>query len=151
MEHGLLEAAEDGRLFGSCDEAAKQISVACGHAAEAVVTMKLRAMDGEEHGITVTQSAPLRDMQSQICRLFRKRWQTTKAILTLNQTTYENVDETPFADCDGGETMAVVFVHADDPLVYGARKRVAPAQPPAHLELALATSPLSLPECFPCA
>ena len=52
MEHGLLEAEEDGH-FGSCDEAAKQISVVCGQAAEAVLTMKLCALDGKEHGNTI--------------------------------------------------------------------------------------------------
>lgn len=48
MGHGLLEA-EDGQ-FGSCDEVAKQISVACGQAAEAVASI-----DGCWHEVSAEQ------------------------------------------------------------------------------------------------
>ena len=89
--------------------------MACGITTDTRFTVVLSTLAGEELAIAVTRNTPLRDLQEQVCRHFKKRWPETKAVLTLEQHTYDEFMQKPFMSCRGGEMLRVVFVRTDDP------------------------------------
>ena len=88
---------------------------ACCLATEAMFTVNIHALSGEEHAIAVTRGTPLRDVQAQICRQFKKQWPATKADLAEGEHVFDEFIHKPFANCSGGETLLVIFSRTDDP------------------------------------
>ena len=117
------------------------------------ITVKLLAMSGDEHNIDVTRDTPLRDVQAEICRIFRKSFPATKVCIAVGNRTYEEFIELPFAHCLNNDVLTVVPVNTDDPYVHDVRDRRkrSPHQPPPDLERGLAASPLDLSASEPLA
>ena len=110
------------------------------------VTVKLCAVSGDAHELTVARCARLREVQEQICRLFRKSFPATKVCIAVGSHNYDEFLDMPFASCVDNAVLSVVFISTDDPYFYDlADRRRGPRTPAADLELRLSASPLSLP------
>ena len=88
----------------------------------------------------------MRDVQEQICRLFRKSFPATKVCLAMGSRSYDEFFDLPFVSVVDDTVMSVVFISTDDPYFYDlADRRRGPRKPAVDLELRLSASPLSLP------
>ena len=69
----------------------------------------------------------LRDIQYELCGLFRRRFPAMKAsVRTVNGKTYDSLGDQPFLDCADGEKVEVIFSDTDDPYFYDLEDRRAP-------------------------
>ena len=112
----------------------------------ASVNVKLRSVSGDEHKLTVARCTRLREVQEQICRLFRKSFPATKVCLAMGSRSYDEFFDLPFVSVVDDAVMNVVFISTYDPYFYDlADRRRGPRKPAADLELRLSASPLGLP------
>ena len=110
------------------------------------VTVKLCAVSGDAHELTVARCARLREVQEQICRLFSKSFPATKVCIAVGSHNYDEFLDMPFAGVVDDAVMNVFFISTDDPYFYDlADRRWGPHKPSEELELRLSASPLRLP------
>ena len=83
------------------------------------VSVRLRGGDGPESLCTVPRTSSLGDVQQQLCRIFRRRFPATKAVLqTAGGVRYDEFLQLPFKNCVEGEIFDVIFASTDDPYFY---------------------------------
>jgi len=70
--------------------------------------------------------ARLRDVQQELCGLFRRRFPAMKASVRANKTTFDSFGDQPFLKCADGESVEVMFSDTDDPYFYDIADRRAP-------------------------
>ena len=68
--------------------------------------------------LTVERTTMLRHVQQNLCALFGERFPLMKANLKVNDVTYDEFCDLPFAACDVDAVAAVTFASTDDPLFY---------------------------------
>ena len=89
--------------------------------------MRLRGGDGPESLCTVPRTSSLGDVQQQLCRIFRRRFPATKAVLqTAGGVRYDEFLQLPFVNCVEGEVFDVEFMNTDDPYHYDKMDRTRP-------------------------
>ena len=89
--------------------------------------MRLRGGDGPESLCTVARASSLGDVQQQLCRTFRRRFPTMKAVLqTADGVRYDEFLQLPFKNCVEGEVFDVEFMSTDDPYHYDKMDRARP-------------------------
>ena len=91
------------------------------------VSVRLRGGDGPESLCTVPRASSLGDVQQQLCRIFRRRFPATKAVLqTAGGVRYDEFLQLPFKNCVEGEIFDVMFASTDDPYFYDQMDRSRP-------------------------
>jgi len=72
------------------------------------------------------KEARLRDVQQELCGLFRRPFPTMMACVRTENKTYDSFGDQPFLSCEDGESVEVIFSDTDDPYFYDLEDRRAP-------------------------
>jgi hypothetical protein len=92
-----------------------------------MVLLHLRANGGDAFvPFEVKPDVHLRDVQSELCRLFRQRFPTTMAVVFIDGTTFDGFQTQPFAACSDGQEVLVHFQQTDDPFFFDLADRRGP-------------------------
>ena len=68
--------------------------------------------------IDVKQDTSLGKVQKTLCRAFRQRFPASKATIVIDDQTFDEFIQRPFASCSEGSSVHVRFSDTDDPLFY---------------------------------
>ena len=82
------------------------------------------ARAGVEYNFPV--EARLRDVQHELCDLFRRRFPATMASVRTENKTFDSFMDQPFLECADGENIEVVFSATDDPYFFDLQDRCVP-------------------------
>ena len=70
------------------------------------------------HAHVVQKNASLRDVQKDVCRMFRQRFPAKKARLIANGANFDEFIQKPFHRSKEGDIVTVLFSDTDDPYFY---------------------------------
>jgi hypothetical protein len=90
--------------------------------------VRLRVVEGDRAArLEVSAEARLRDVQRELCRLFRKSFPATMAVVTVvvegSPVTFDDLQQTPFLTARDGDQVLVRFCPTDDPYFYDLEDR----------------------------
>ena len=68
----------------------------------------------------------LRDIQYELCGLFRRRFPSMMASVRTENKTYDSFGDQPFIECSDGDNIEVIFSDTSDPFFFDLEDRRAP-------------------------
>ena len=81
---------------------------------------------GDARELAIDRKSSLGDVQQRLCRLYRKTFPMMKAVLIVDDTTFDEFMQKPFVNYDEGTNFDVEFYQTDDPHYYDVADRVVP-------------------------
>ena len=91
--------------------------------------------EGDVRPLSVRREATLRDVQKQLCTMFRRPFPKTKCLLDVAGVQYEDFIEKPFEVCVDFTPCRIYFEPTDDPYFYDLVDRRSTSKLTLHEEL----------------